>query len=214
MSFISAISAQGVLGSEACRSSISRLHPMQIEVGQEEVRNKQKKIAALIDKQKKFEKYLKSKTVPVVRGPENLLYMIDHHHTSLALHREGIIEVYCDVKADLSHLSVHDFWIEAETRGWARRRDQTGKVHSPTQMQSIRHIKDLKDDPYRSLAGLVRDAGGFKKTETPLMEFAWADFFRNRIPKPGVQISWKKAIRMGLDLAKTDAAKNLPGAKP
>jgi hypothetical protein len=44
-------------------------------------------------------------------------------------------------------------------------------------------IKGLDDDPFRSLAGELRSAGGFAKDTTPFSEFLWADFLRRRISR-------------------------------
>ena len=43
------------------------------------------------------------------------------------------------------------------------------------------HIKDLKFDPYRSLAWIVREHHGYVKNNAPFSEFKWANFFRTRI---------------------------------
>jgi hypothetical protein len=40
-------------------------------------------------------------------------------------------------------------------------------------------VADLVDDPFRSLAGELRRAGGFAKETTTFSEFLWADFFRH-----------------------------------
>ena len=40
-------------------------------------------------------------------------------------------------------------------------------------------VKEMRDDPYRSLAGELRIIGGFAKDLTPFTEFVWADFFRS-----------------------------------
>ena len=42
-------------------------------------------------------------------------------------------------------------------------------------------VAALADDPFRSLAGELRRAGGFAKDTTPFSEFLWADFLRRRI---------------------------------
>jgi hypothetical protein len=39
-----------------------------------------------------------------------------------------------------------------------------------------KRVSDLVDDPFRSLAGELRRAGGFAKDTTPFSEFLWADF--------------------------------------
>ena len=41
-------------------------------------------------------------------------------------------------------------------------------------------MKDLVDDPFRSLAGELRRVGGYAKDTTPFSEFLWADFLRRR----------------------------------
>ncbi len=43
------------------------------------------------------------------------------------------------------------------------------------------HIKDLKFDPYRSLAWIVREHHGYLKNDAPFSEFKWANFFRTHI---------------------------------
>ncbi len=74
-----------------------------------------------------------------------------------------------------------------------------------------KHVKGLVDDPYRSLAGYVRDAGGYVKTETAFAEFLWADFFRHRMSiGPGPQ-GFDAAVRKALALAHDPAAHHLPG---
>ena len=44
-------------------------------------------------------------------------------------------------------------------------------------------VTDLVDDPFRSLAGELRRAGGFAKDTTPFSEFLWADFLRRRMKR-------------------------------
>ena len=46
-----------------------------------------------------------------------------------------------------------------------------------------KNLTDLKDDPYRSLAGFARNAGAFLKVWTPFAELKWANYFRTRITK-------------------------------
>ncbi|OYZ22227.1 MAG: hypothetical protein B7Y39_07990 [Bdellovibrio sp. 28-41-41] len=74
-----------------------------------------------------------------------------------------------------------------------------------------RYITWLKNDPYRALAGKVRQKDGFKKTEIPFAEFEWADFFRSRISEELVDKDYNKAVAIALRLSKTDEAKQLPG---
>jgi hypothetical protein len=47
-------------------------------------------------------------------------------------------------------------------------------------------IDKLMDDPFRSLAGELRRAGGFAKDTTPFSEFLWANFLRRRMKRRAV----------------------------
>jgi hypothetical protein len=72
-------------------------------------------------------------------------------------------------------------------------------------------VADLKDDPFRSLAGELRRIGGFAKDTTPFSEFLWADFLRRRMKRKNVERDYDKALEKALDLAKSREAVYLPG---
>jgi hypothetical protein len=72
-------------------------------------------------------------------------------------------------------------------------------------------IADLKDDPFRSLAGELRRAGGFAKDTTPFSEFLWADFLRRKMSSKSVNQNFSKAMEKSLALAKSKDAIYLPG---
>jgi hypothetical protein len=72
-------------------------------------------------------------------------------------------------------------------------------------------VADLKDDPFRSLAGELRRVGGFAKDTTPFSEFLWADFLRRNISRKSVEANFGKAIEKALALAKGKEAVYLPG---
>ena len=42
-------------------------------------------------------------------------------------------------------------------------------------------VKDLQNDPFRSMASIAKVYGCFKQTDTPYEEFLWADFFRSKL---------------------------------
>jgi hypothetical protein len=61
---------------------------------------------------------------------------------------------------------------------------------------------------------LVRNAGGYRKTDIAFAEFLWADFFRHRVqigPRPE---DFEAAVREALPLAHRPAARHLPGFLP
>ena len=72
-------------------------------------------------------------------------------------------------------------------------------------------MKDLKDDPFRSLAGELRRAGGFAKDTTPFSEFLWADFLRRKMSRKGVDDDFDKALEKALSFGKSKDAIYLPG---
>src|SRR5690348_16203810 len=72
-------------------------------------------------------------------------------------------------------------------------------------------ISDLLDDPFRSLAGALRRAGGFAKDTTPFSEFLWADFLRRRLRRKDIVEHFDQAVKMALELAKKPEADYLPG---
>jgi hypothetical protein len=67
-----------------------------------------------------------------------------------------------------------------------------------------RSIVDLVDDPFRSLAGELRRAGGFSKETTPFSEFLWADFLRRRIDRKAVTQDFDRTLDKALQLARSD----------
>jgi hypothetical protein len=112
------------------------------------------------------------------------------------------------VVADLSKRAVDAFWKEMDARALVHPLDQHGVRHGYDKIPH--HLDDLVDDVYRSLAGFVREAG-YSKTPTPFAEFEWADFFRRLIPVEDVEADFDAAVKLGIQLAKSDKAKAMPG---
>jgi hypothetical protein len=72
-------------------------------------------------------------------------------------------------------------------------------------------VVELKDDPFRSLAGELRRIGGFAKDTTPFSEFLWADFLRRKLSRKSVEANFEKSLEKALTLAKSKDAVYLPG---
>ena len=96
-----------------------------------------------------------------------------------------------------------------DQRNWMHPFDAKGK-RRPYEMIP-RSIRDLKDDPYRSLAGELRRLGGFAKDTTPFSEFLWADFLRKRIKARLTKKDFAQALEASLKLSRTREAEYLPG---
>jgi len=186
---------------------IADLRPTQITVGMREVKAKQKGWQQF-DKKKKAE-FLGRHMIPVIRGPKDRLYVIDHHHLSLALHNEGVKDVLVTTVADLRKLPDDAFWIYLDNRSWVHPYDASGRRRDFAQIP--KKISGLKDDPYRSMAGELRRIGGFAKDTTPFSEFLWADFMRRRITRSLTKSDFPKALKQAFKLAKSEDAGYLPG---
>jgi hypothetical protein len=187
--------------------AIESLRPTQITVGFHEVAQKRKQWRARDDTD--GDAFLGRHMLPTVMGPKGRHYLIDNHHMALALHQEGVKDVLVTVAADLSSLSKSSFWIYLDNVDWCHPYDALGRRRDFDAIPTA--IAKLADDPYRSLAGDLRRAGGYAKDTTPFSEFLWADFLRKRIKRKAVEADFPVALRKALVLAKTKAANYLPG---
>ena len=113
------------------------------------------------------------------------------------------------VTFDLSALDRDMFWTVMDNRNWMHPYDAEGRRRHYRDIP--KKLSDLIDDPFRSLAGELRRAGGFAKDTTPYSEFLWADFLRRRVKRQTVERNFDRAIEQALQLAKSSAASYLPG---
>jgi hypothetical protein len=186
---------------------LSELRPTQITVGLREVAEKRRRWREMHGA--KAGEFLASHLIPVVLGPTDRRYVTDHHHLALALRDEGVEEVATTVILDLSHLELEAFWVVLDNRGLMHPFDRKGRRQSYRDIPPS--IDDLVDDPYRSLAGELRRAGGCAKDTAPFSEFQWADFLRRRIDRKEVEKHFERAIKEALKLARSQDAGYLPG---
>lgn len=190
-------------------SAIHELHPTQITVGMIEVQDKKKHLLSL--KHQEQRDFMQSHPMPAVIGPGGKLYITDHHHLGRAAFEAGVETGFFMVEADLSSYSLEDFWQEMNKHLWVHPLDEHGVRHAYSAIPH--HLEKLVDDTYRSLAGYVRNAGGFEKTPTAFAEFVWADFFRRSIPIEDLSSDFNAAVQTALPLAQSDLAKGMPGFK-
>ncbi len=186
---------------------VLELRPTQMTLGMVEVTLKRKSWKT--QNPKKLVDFLGHHMVPVIIGPREQRFLIDHHHLARALHDEGIESVFVTIVADFHKLDPHDFWNLMDFHGWTHPYDGKGRRRDYADLPKT--IKDMKDDPYRSLAGQLRNIGGFAKDSTPFSEFVWADFLRRRIKPKDVRKDFSKALNTALDFAKSPDASYLPG---
>ena len=189
------------------KADLLQLRPTQITVGYAEVQAKRAAWARMAKPDRK--RFLNSHWFPAVRGPSNNFYVVDHHHLGLALVQEGVTQGFVVQLNDFSQLNKDEFWTLMEHHQWVHPYDGEGKRLSPAALP--KSLDGLADDPYRSLAGAVRNAGGFPKDQTPFAEFLWADFFRRRIKPAKLQREPDGALGAALELCHSKAAAHLPG---
>jgi len=187
--------------------SIDSLHPTQITVGVREVKEKRLRWRDY-PKDEKAE-YLGRHMIPVILGPKERSYIVDRHHLARALHEEGIEQVLVSVVADLRKLDRDAFWVFLDHRGWVYPYDAEGVRRG---FDSVpKSVEDLVDDPFRSLAGELRRAGGFAKDTTVFSEFLWADTLRRLMTRKTLEEDFDAALRDALAFAKSQDANYLPG---
>ncbi|MCP4621696.1 MAG: chromosome partitioning protein ParB [Bradyrhizobium sp.] len=187
---------------------ILSLRPTQMTVGMREVKEKRKRWREHKSEKKRAE-LIGKHMIPVVRGPDGRNYVVDHHHLARALHDEGVKDVLVTVIGDLSMVGRDAFWGVMDNKRWVYPYDSKGERRHFKDIP--KSVVDLKDDPFRSLAGELRRAGGFAKDTTPFSEFLWADYLRRRLARKTVDDDFEKAIEKGLTLVKSHDAIYLPG---
>ena len=194
---------------------LKHLRPTQISVGMKLVKAKRKGIRSRERQPAELVEFILANPIRVIAGPAKLFYVVDHHHLAHALLNEGFETAPVVVLGDLSQTPRGKFWSEMEAKGWVHAYDRKG-VKRP--ISAIpRKIRDMEDDPYRSLAGFGRLDGYFLKAQTPFAEFLWADFYRTRIALKLLKKNFAKGLSHAKKLASSPDAATLPGyltAKP
>src|SRR5215831_7252736 len=189
---------------------IKELRPTQLTVGMREVEAKRRSWRERSEaSNEKAAKYLGRHMIPVILGPKDHHFIIDHHHLSRALLEEGVKEVIVTVVAKLSRLDKDEFWTFIDNRGWLHPFDEHGRRRPSEDLPKT--VAGLIDDPFRSLAGELRRLGGFAKDTTPFSEFLWADYLRRRMRRKLVVDNFEEALEQAMQLAKAQGADHLPG---
>ena len=179
-----------------CEVSIDQLHPTQGGVGQLQVDTT---VAELADKsEKQLDKLMKKKEIPIVIAPDGGYWLVDRHHLTKALWQQGVKEARVKVIARFQDGA--SFWSQMQNNHWAWLKDERGQPLTPEQLPG--HIGELPDYPYRTLAGLLQDAGYFSKDkQVYFVEFAWASWL-------GKQMQWMPVDNSNL-AARLQQAKRL-----
>lgn len=194
---------------EACleRIALAALRPTQATVGYREVAEKRRAFRSRTGEERNA--FLLRQMTPTVLGPGGHHFIIDQHHLMRALFEEGQADASVSLVADFSRLDEPAFWAQMEQRRWVHPYDAAGRRVAFADLPQS--VAGLADDPCRSLAALVRRAGGFAKDETPYSEFAWADYFRHRLDAGQLASALEGELSPVLALAQSRSAEGLPG---
>ena len=106
--------------------AIADLRPTQMTVGIREVEEKRKRWRA--ESKMKGEEFLGKHMIPVVLGPKDRHYVIDHHHLARALHDEGVKNVMVTVVKNLRKLEPDSFWFALDNERWMHPYDDEGRL--------------------------------------------------------------------------------------
>jgi len=198
----------------------SLIAPTQFNIGHAAMIKKRNKLLKKYNKNNlkslhRLRAYLVRKAAPAYLAPDGRYYIVDHHHTSRALYEAKLpLHQYpIEVIKDLRDLSMNDFfdYLKSNNRLYLYDNGQ-GPLDPLTLPQ---HIWNLSNDPYRSLSGEVRNAGGYDKVNIYFLEFLWADYFRRKIPlKDGDEAEINNVLPLAIKMAHDPKASQMPGYKP
>ena len=191
------------------------LRPTQFSVGLYEVDFKVKELLMLSKRKRK--KVIAANPIPVVISPKGHCYLVDHHHFLFACVVAEVSEVKVNVIKDYSNKAKHRkmsflmFWRVMHANNWTYLYDQFGD--GPRQALYLPlDVLGMADDPYRSLAWLVRHQGGYENSTKTFCEFEWSDFFRSKklLDQHGRE-ALNGVAKKAVKLARSRAASKLPG---
>jgi hypothetical protein len=211
-----------------CKCNLADLRPLQGAVGRIEVEHKKQQILNNEDCERNK---LKKDPIKVIFGPDNRLYIIDHHHGALAwlkarTERGESTTGFCRVQAvaddegkRVAFGNEHNFWETLKSEHLVHLKNEMGEPISASDLPQTLNKLYEHDDPYRSLAWRVRDKGFCRPAYSQdFLEFHWADFLRRRIPAKDVQKmssnvdqDQKELIERAIDFAHSPDAKDLIG---
>ncbi len=103
---------------------IADLKPTQMTLGMREVETRAAKLKALAEQD--GEKFVRKNVIPVVKGPKENFYVIDHHHLCRASLVAGATQVSVIVVLNLARLEKDAFWVFMDNRGLVHAFDEYG----------------------------------------------------------------------------------------
>ncbi|MCC7546696.1 MAG: hypothetical protein IT532_02915 [Burkholderiales bacterium] len=188
-------------------AAVAALRPTQMTVPLSRVEYRRRQLRAARERQ--LQDFLTWHVMPAVLGPDLAVYLIGDHHIARALADENVATCFVTLERDMSAVSRTAFWVSMERSGWVYPVDEHGRRRSFANIP--RTLGELKDDPYRSLVGDMREYGAIEGNIDVAAEYAWAGLLRSHIPLPLVTSDYTQARSLALTYVRTPAASRLPG---
>jgi hypothetical protein len=189
-------------------AAVDLLHPAQVALGYREVDYRIQQFQAMTPDE--LDAYLLEHFLPIVIAPDRLPYVVDHHHRARAIQMTGLREtVYVKVWENCKDWSRAEFWQLMQEKAWVYPYDKEGQR---VDLEAIpASLDQLQDDPYRSLAWGVLQAGGYARSDVPFQEFLWGNYFRQHLSFENTEAGFQQAVNAALQLCRLPAASHLPG---
>ncbi len=190
--------------------AVAELQPTQLCVGLAEIRQRQAEFGEESTKQRR--RYLRGKPVPLVRGADGALWMVDRHHRLRALlELDADATAFGYVALQLATHGPESALAELLSRGWLYLHDGRGQgPRSPHRLPGS--LLDLEDDPYRSLVWKLKQEKVIAAAPLiPFHEFRWGAWLRSRPLPPFGSLRLEPALPAARALARSQAASKLAG---
>ncbi|MDA0716718.1 MAG: ParB-like protein [Cyanobacteria bacterium] len=199
-------------GGELLEVPIAQLRPTQLCVGIAEVRSRLRDFGA--EDARERHSYLNSKPVPLVRGGDGTMWMVDRHHRLRALIEIEPGASACGYVVLELESSQPEQALEAlHRRGWLYLYDGRGLGPLPPSALP-KQLTGLQDDPYRSLVWKLKQEGVIAPAPLiPFHEFRWGAWLRSRPLPPFSSQQLEPALSRARTLALSRAAAHLAGWK-
>lgn len=169
---------------------------------------------------RELSEWIETKPLRVIAVSDEDLRVIDGHHMARILYLLGKHEAKVIVYFDEAflELSEDEIWNLFKQNGWIHLRDRDRNSIHPNEIP--RFIGDLNDDPFRSLAWMLKKLKAFKKTGVSFQEFIWADFLHSEFAEQGLDVDfssregYRNALKVSVEIiAQKLEVLELPGKR-
>ena len=163
--------------------AIADLRPTQMTVGIREVEQKRKRWHD--ESKKKGDEFLGKHTIPIVLGPGDRHYVIDHHHLARALHDEGVENILVTVVEKLRKLEPELVLVRPEQS------QLDASVRRRGLPASLQGFANDRGRPQRRSVPLVGRRTATRRRvrqgHDTVQRILWANFLRRRVERKTVE---------------------------